>query len=148
MPLDSESHFTVSSSALYLLRSLTDPELVMGDEGAHLFPCCGFHFLESNWDEDASIMGCPNGVDFEIIQAESEVKIESIDGKIWKVGVAAWKSVVLGFSDAVSDFYSAHAPKEALRDEFPGYQKFLAEWQRRRQKTFDFASRVTIAKDS
>ena len=56
-----EDHGTVSASALYLLRSLTEDHET-GQEN-QMIPCCG-HFLVANEDlTEVWISGCPYGTD-------------------------------------------------------------------------------------
>ena len=58
-----DGDFTVSSAAIYLLRSLTQSRLLGNDE--QLFPCCGHAFFDLP-GRDALMMGCGNGVDLSV----------------------------------------------------------------------------------
>ena len=62
--------WTVSASALYLLRSLESNHSKNGPDHRQIFPCCGFWMLDIEGEEDVAIWGCPNGIDFDISQSD------------------------------------------------------------------------------
>jgi hypothetical protein len=60
-----EGDWTVSASAVYLLRTLSSSHTKATPVGDHLFPCCGHTMYAMDDQEDVYISGCPNGKDFE-----------------------------------------------------------------------------------
>ena len=62
---------TVSSSALYFLKSITENHIFGKDN--QMLPCCGFLYYPDKKKENISICGCPNGVDWTIKHKKSQV---------------------------------------------------------------------------
>ena len=55
---------TVSATALYLLKSITENHYPSNDgEEVQMLPCCGFNMYPDSDLQNVSIMGCPNGKD-------------------------------------------------------------------------------------
>lgn len=52
---------TVSATALYLLKSLTEDHIIHQD--IQMLPCCGHTLIADDKLEHVEIFGCPNGVD-------------------------------------------------------------------------------------
>lgn len=125
---------TVSAAALYLLRTLSRPHNKSQPVGDHLFPCCGFGMFEIAGQEDAAVVGCPGGIDFEILHAEEEtvIVVKTDDGRELRVSWAAWVEAVHGFADLVAQFYAESSPKMPSADDVAGFKSFAAEWERRR----------------
>ena len=126
-----EDHGTVSASALYLLRSLTQDHKT-GEEN-QMIPCCG-HFMVAN-DEltEVWISGCPYGTDWLVEQVSGGVKITTDSGKETFVPMDEYRAEVFRFADKVEAFYKGCLPKKP-HDEFSrnGYTAFWNEWHRRR----------------
>jgi hypothetical protein len=128
-----DGDWTVSAAALYLLRTLSRPHTKTAPVGEHLFPCCGRGFYEVEGEEDAVLVGCNRGIDFEILRVSDDVTTTAKDGLQYRVSFPDWRNAVCGFCDAVRDFYAASSPKEpADADEQRGFELFLSEWSRRR----------------
>jgi hypothetical protein len=125
---------TVSAAALYLLRTLSLPHTKATPVGDHLFPCCGFAMWDIPGQDDVAVCGCPNGEDFEVLHhvRGGEVVVRAADGREWNVGWPEWRAAVVGFADRVSEFYAACSPKQPSDEDFAGFTKFRAEWERRR----------------
>jgi hypothetical protein len=121
--------WTVSAAALYLLRTLSQPRKRNGQPGQQLFPCCG-NGLFAGEDGDVVIVGCNGGIDFDVTTDGNDVIITS-DAREYLVGAKEWRRSVCRFSDLVQEFYARSAAKEP-GDDAPGFQCFMAEWQRRR----------------
>ena len=126
-----EDHGTVSASALYLLRSLTEDHET-GQEN-QMIPCCG-HFWVANEDlTEVWISGCPYGTDWKVRQVPGGVSILTDSGKETFVPMEEYRPEVFRFADTVEAYYAACAPKvpaDALRER--GYTAFWNEWHRRR----------------
>ncbi len=126
--------WTVSASALYLLRTLSENHTVENpvSEGNFLFPCCGFNVWLRGIRFKVLCMGCPNGVDVEVLHHDDMILIRSSTGSE-RVPKSEWASAVLGFVDSVRDFYRASLPKITIDDEFDrqGWAAFWQEWSER-----------------
>ena len=60
-----EYEATVSATALYLLKSLSENHRTYEEE--QFPPCCGFNIFEkSDGSGDVVVLGCPNGVDWDM----------------------------------------------------------------------------------
>jgi hypothetical protein len=127
---ESAGDWTVSASALYLLRTLSKPHNRSLHTGQQLFPCCGNGLFEGD-GEDVVIVGCNAGIDFEVSRDGDDVVISSPEGKEYCVGGREWRDAVCRFSDLVQEFYASSARKEPGEDA-PAFQSFMAEWRRRR----------------
>ena len=125
--------WTVSAAALYLLRTLSRPHTKQQPITEYLFPCCGNLIVEVEGEDDAMIVGCNSGIDFEVEQVGSEILLTARDGAQHRVTVSDWRGAVCEFSDAVQAFYRASSPKQPEDDwEQRGFGKFMSEWTRRR----------------
>jgi len=122
---------TVSASALYLLRSLTENH-VTGKEN-QMIPCCG-HFMIANEDLSAvEIIGCPNGTDWATEHTEVGVRITTQSGAVTDVPMAQYREQVIAFADRVEAYYKACGPKKPSDDfQKRGYRAFWNEWHRHR----------------
>ena len=126
-----EDHGTVSASALYLLRSLTQDHKT-GEEN-QMIPCCG-HFMVAMEDlTEVWISGCPYGTDWLVEQVSGGVKITTDSGKETFVPMDEYRAEVFRFADKVEAYYKGCLPKEP-RDDFSrkGYTAFWNEWHHRR----------------
>ena len=122
---------TISSTALYLLRSLTENHQT--GQMMQMIPCCG-HFMMANEDlTEVYVDGCPNGTDWTVEQTSGGVKITTESGKETFVPMDAYRAEVFRFADKVESYYAASAPKEPY-DDFSrrGFTAFWNEWHRRR----------------
>lgn len=126
-----EDHGTVSASALYLLRSLTEDHQT--GQMMQMIPCCG-HFMVANEDlTEVYVDGCPNGTDWKVEQVSGGVKITTDSGRETFVPTDTYRAEVFRFADQVERYYAACLPKKP-RDDFQqkGYTALWNEWHRRR----------------
>jgi hypothetical protein len=110
--------WTVSASALYLLRTLSEDHTIINpvSEGNFLFPCCGFNVWvtkESRFKVEC--LGCSNGIDVEIIHRGDNILFRSSAGSEY-LSKSEWQSAVVGFVDDVQNFYQLSSPKVRIRD--------------------------------
>jgi len=128
--------WTISASALYLLRTLTEDHTIENpvSESNFLFPCCGFTVWPAGKRFNVLCMGCNTGVDIEIFHSDDMVSIKSPVGSE-KVSESEWAIAVLGFVTSVQDFYRASAFKVAIEDAYDkqGWAAFWQEWNERYQ---------------
>lgn len=124
---------TVSSTALYLLKSLTEDHIIY--QSNQMLPCCGFNIYARDKSLDTvDIMGCPNGIDWSIIHEHNKVKLITQTGKKELVDLNEYKEAVFKFADKVESFYNRCQKKELPQNELDkeGYIAFWNEWHRRR----------------
>lgn len=128
-----DGEWTVSASALYLLRSLEEDHDIEANvtDGNQLFPCCTFTgCLQEN--NKAVFFGCPNGLDVWIAHSDRGVTISSNLGEE-TISESDWYDVVLKFAREVEVFYSSSLPKDIPDDEEERlvWESFWAEFSNR-----------------
>lgn len=133
-----DGEITVSAAALNLLRTLDNDhtlELPVS-EGGQLFPCCGFNVWLAGNRFPVLVVGCPSGVDMEVLHTSAGVTIR---GKGTEVTVPehAWRSAVVAFARSVLDFYERAAPRNSIenRNDREGWRAFWQEYQERIQQS-------------
>ena len=122
---------TISATALYLLKSLTEDHLIGQDN--QMLPCCGFMLIANN-PFSVTICGCPNGIDWSVRHKDRDVILELEDGTEERVPLEEYTEAVFGFADMVEAYYRECSPKILPDDRFTaeGYTAFWNEWHRRR----------------
>lgn len=122
----------VSSSALYLLKSLSEDHII--DKSNQMLPCCGFFMIADEGLENVDICGCPYGIDWSVIHDGGNVKLILDDGTEEVLSIADYQKEVFAFADKIEAFYNSCSPKIMPKDEFGrnGYIAFWNEWHRRR----------------
>jgi len=127
-----EADGTVSATALYLLKSLTEDHIPTRHE-LQLVPCCG-HFYVANDDlTEVTIIGCDTGLDWTIRHDGRMVLLTAPDGTEAAVPYGEYLYKVCRFADQVERYYDRCSPKVIRDDEFErnGYTAFWNEWYRR-----------------
>ncbi|MBO5005974.1 MAG: hypothetical protein J6C89_00870 [Clostridia bacterium] len=122
---------TVSATALYLLRTLTEDHIC--GEGAQMFPCCA-HFMVPDDDiQNVWIDHCDIGVDWTVLHRDGNVKIILKSGEETEVDFKIYQEEVFRFADKIEAYYNSCSPKQ-FDDEFKrnAYIAFWNEWHRRR----------------
>ncbi len=124
---------TVSSTALYLLKSL-ELNHIIGDWPNQMLPCCGFFIIPSDIDDTVEISGCSNGIDWSILHTDGYVRLVTEKGHEVNIKLNTYKEIVFNFVDKVEDFYRKSQDKKVSNDQFDrnGYIKFWKEWNNRR----------------
>ena len=69
---------TISATALYLLKTLTENHIINTDN--QMLPCCGHLMIPKETLDNVTILGCPNGIDWSVIHDENSVILELEDG--------------------------------------------------------------------
>jgi hypothetical protein len=128
---------TVSATALYLMRTITE-DYTKGDYASQLLPCCG-HFMVADDDNGVvKIFGCRNGIDWTIIHTEeNKIKHISENGQEATIDKESYKKIVFSFADQVDNFYKTSLPKTLPTDEFDkkAYSTFWKEWRQLRDES-------------
>ena len=126
---------TVSATALYLLKSLTEDHVI--DQDNQMLPCCGHTLIANDELTEVVISGCPNGIVWSVIHAGDCVRLILEDGYEVSVPIAQYREEVFRFADLIEHYYRTSAPKIIPKDTFDrdGYLTFWKEWYRRRNQT-------------
>ena len=126
-----EYEATVSATALYLLKSLSEDHHAYKEE--QFLPCCGFNIFEKNdGSGDVAVLGCPNGLDWDLVHSGDKVIITTGSGAETVVPLDEYREEVLAFADKVEAFYDSQPPREPAEDDAAAYRAFWEEWHRRR----------------
>lgn len=123
---------TVSATALYLLKTLTEDK-VMDPNDIQMVPCCGFFIIANEERSEVTISGCDNGLDWSTRHEGDGVRITLASGESEWVDLPSYRQQVLQFADKVEGYYRSCQPKKLSDDEFDrnGYLAFWNEWHRR-----------------
>ncbi|MFN8287634.1 MAG: hypothetical protein U0V74_12805 [Chitinophagales bacterium] len=127
--IDTAEPYCVSAAALLLLRSLDNGHKANGP--IQLIPHCG----HTMWfDEHAYrrllLTGCNTGIDWAVEIKDDKVS-HGFENKTALSSFEEYKNEVLGFSEAVLNFYATSLPKNKSDNEIErkGYELFISEWQ-------------------
>jgi hypothetical protein len=132
----SESNWTVSATALLLLRTLNRNHTKDNPVGDKLIPCCGHFFVYTDDMDEVDIGNCNIGFDWEVIHVDNEIVLRTESGTEAVLGFDFYKKVVLQFSDEIEQFYLNSEDKVLPTDDFDrkGYLQFRKEWKEHRAK--------------
>ena len=129
-----DGDWTVSASAIFLLRALGRDHTKDSPVGDQLFPCCG-HGIFDIGKPEVLISGCPSGIDLEVRHTETGFRLSTEDGRVIEVAKAYWRKAVLRYSNQVLEFYNHAAPKKPIHEEDrKAFAAMFSEWQRLHQK--------------
>ena len=122
-----DSDWCVSASAYRFLHSLFENHFLGAEE--QMIPCCG-HFLVPSQDKTSvKIIGCSNGIDFDVIHEDYNVIIRMQDGITYTVPFEDYKVAVLSYAKQIEVFYHQNPPRR-FEDKFDqdGFSAFCNEW--------------------
>lgn len=128
-----EASCTVSATALYLLKTLTENHAI--NEGIiQMLPCCGFFNIPNNTNDTVDILGCPIGIDWAVFHTNGSVRIINEQGIETIVQISEYQKAVYDFADTIQSIYERCSPKKVPKEDFEkkGYIAFWNEWERRR----------------
>lgn len=127
-----ECDATVSATALYLLKTLTEEHLIHQDN--QMLPHCGFFYIPDKNLENVTISGCDKGIDWTVRHRGGDVLLILESGAEITVPLEEYRREVYQFADKIERFYQQCSPKKVPGDEFErqGYEAFWNEWHRRR----------------
>lgn len=125
---------TVSATALYLLKTLTEDHILGADN--QMLPCCGFSMFPDETLDNVTIIGCPRGIDWSVLHNGDTVILELEDGTREYVSIEDYRKEVFRFADKIEAFYGFCTPKKIPDEQFDrnGYIAFWNEWHRRRNE--------------
>lgn len=123
----------VSSTALYLLKSLTQDHIVYESDN-QMLPCCGHFYIPDKTLNNVVIHGCINGIDWTVKHAGNNIILIQDDGTEEIIPFIEYQSEVFEFADTVENFYKNCSPKNFYGDKFETDcdTAFWNEWHRRR----------------
>ena len=123
---------TVSATALYLLKTLTENHIIHEDN--QMLPCCGHFYVPDAKLENVMISGCDNGIDWTVKHSGSDVILILENGTEVIVPLKEYRQEVYQFVDKIEHYYKSCSPKKIPEDKFSrdGYTAFWNEWHRRR----------------
>lgn len=119
--------WTLSAAALHLMRTL-NAKYNIGDFASQLIPCCGHSLIAG--ELRVSVLGCPNGIDFDVFHKDDIIEI-SIDDKKEKsieLSYSTYKRIVLDFVNEVEHFYGEPSLKNVNEEDIDGFEQFWKEW--------------------
>ena len=125
-----EDYGTVSATALYLLKTLSEDKVIAPYE-IQMIPCCGHTLIANDELTEVTISGCDAGTDWSTIHQGTMVRLILPSGQEEVVTLREYQYAVLDFSDSVKHFYNTCTPKEIPENEFDrnGYIAFWNEWK-------------------
>lgn len=129
-----EYEATVSSTALYLLKSLKDDHKIY--ESNQMLPCCGFFMIANEDLSKVDICGCPEGIDWSVYHENDKIVLITESGNITKISNNDYRNTVFAFADKIEAFYHKSKAKTLPNDDFDknGYIAFWNEWKAIRYK--------------
>jgi len=128
--------WTTSSTGLYLMKTLFSDYRV-GDFSSQLIPCCGHLFMANEDFDRVEILGCGNGIDWNIKHiGNTQINHTTLDGLAVTIDKKEYSKIVCEFVNQVEKFYANSAPKILPEDEFDrkGYEAFWREWKLLKKK--------------
>lgn len=127
-----EDDCTVSATALYLLKTLTEDHIIYEDN--QMPPCCGHFYVPDAKLENVTISGCGNGIDWTVRHSGKNVILTLENGTEETIQLEEYRQEVYRFVDKIEEYYKSCSPKKIPEDSFrrDGYVAFWNEWHRRR----------------
>ena len=123
-----DDDWCVSASAYRFLKTLFEDHIA--SECEQMIPCCGHFMVPSEDNTSVSIIGCTNGIDFDVVRAGDNVVFHTQDGQVFEVPLQAYKPAVLSFAQQIQDFYQNHPPRHFTEaHEQEAFEVFCKEWK-------------------
>lgn len=149
-----DGEFTLSATALYLLRTLEQDHSPENQVGDHLLPCCGHVLIApSEGSTDVLVLGCPSGIDWSVSHQRNSVRLHDLRGHPALDGarsvnatipVEQYRETVAEFASAVWSLFAGSPKRITDSEDRRGYATFNEEFQRRlRLATTSFQARET-----
>lgn len=146
-----ESTWCVSASAYRFMKSLKEDHWC--DEQNKMIPCCGGLYIPSDDETSVTIVGCDNGIDFDVIRDNNyninnnikNIKIIT-DNKEYILNFTDYKEVVTGFVNEVEKFYLVSEKSYYSNFEKSGFSAFITEWHMLK-KSLNIDYNIDIIKD-
>lgn len=123
----------VSASALRFMRTVfVDHISASGDQ---MIPCCGHFMIPSGDGKTVDIVGCSNGIDFDVIHESGGITVKTADGEKFFVNCSEYRRAVTGFAGQIEQFIS-NSPSRIFDDDWDraAVSVFRNEWTALRQR--------------
>ncbi len=134
-PLCDSGEWCISASAFRFLKTLFENHSRKKED--FLIPCCGNMMVPSEDKTTVTIIGCNNGIDFDIVHERDIVFVKTTD-KTYRTSFEEYKTAVLSFAKQIGDFYNSNVPRIFINDyEKEAFYVFLSEFN----AMYDKASR-------
>lgn len=122
-----DDEWCISASALRFLRSLFNDHISGKEE--HIIPCCGHFMVPSEDGKSVEIIGCPNGIDFDVIRKGDDIVIPWNKAEM-TITYPEYKNAVLAYAEQIIDFYDQN-PERSFNDEYDKnmFMAFMTEFK-------------------
>ncbi|MBE5758850.1 MAG: hypothetical protein E7332_02305 [Clostridiales bacterium] len=107
--LSDDTEWCVSASAYRFLESLFYDHPAGMEE--HLIPCCGHMMIPSEDGCSVKIIGCTNGIDFDILHEGEMIRLRAEASGDILIPYQEYKKSVLSFAAQVIAFYRKNPPR-------------------------------------
>ena len=122
-----DSDWCLSASAYRFLHSLFENHFSDAEE--HMIPCCGV-FYASQDKTSVTVVGCSNGIDFDVIHENDNIIIRTQEGITYTVPFEDYKAAVLSYAKQIEDFYHQNPPRQFENQvDRDGFEAFCNEWK-------------------
>ena len=128
-----DGEWCAGASALRFLRSVSSDHFSGAEE--HMIPCCGHLMIPADGGKAVAVVGCSNGVDFDVIHENGRVTLRTGVGGVFSVPFSEYREAVLFLAEQIEDFMR-DAPARIIDDPFDkaGYEAFQTEWHVLKEK--------------
>lgn len=128
-----DGEWCAGASALRFLRSVSSDHFSGAEE--HMIPCCGHFMIPADGGKAVAVVGCSNGVDFDVIHENGRVTLRTGVGGVFSVPFSEYREAVLFLAEQIEGFMR-DAPARIVDDPFDkaGYEAFQTEWHALKEK--------------
>lgn len=126
--------YTLSTSALHLLRTVSRDYDAATTASSQLIPCCGNNMVFDDISGEVVNLPCPNGIEWSVRHSGAGVSVRLSDTLGLTLSSEEWRRAVHAFSARVRDFYFAEPPRLVdNEDDAAWHQHFVSEWNTRHE---------------
>lgn len=131
----------VSASALRFMRSVFVDHI--SASGEQMIPCCGHFMIPSGDGKTVDIVGCSNGIDFDVIHESGGITVKTADGRIFLTDPGEYRRAVTGYSKEIGRFMQ-NQPARVIDDrwERSAFAAFCEEWNTLSERLTDTVTPV------
>ena len=131
--IEGDGEWCAGASALRFLRSVSSDHFSGAEE--HMIPCCGHLMIPADGGKAVAVVGCSNGVDFDVIHENGRVTLRTGVGGVFSVPFSEYREAVLFLAEQIEGFMR-DAPARIVDDPFDkaGYEAFQTEWHALKEK--------------
>lgn len=119
----------LSAGAYRMLQSLFAGHTMAADR--QMIPCCGHFMLIDEQTDELMIIGCDNGIDWEVLHTPGQVTLTSGSGTKTVLPLAEYQKTVLSFARVIEAFYARCTPKRIPQEAWQqaAYERFWETWK-------------------